>query len=36
MSSLKSGKGVEMVYETIIQNLGARSLAKKKEIHGQY
>jgi len=36
MSSLKSGKGVEMVYETIIQNLAAEAQAKKNQIKGQY
>ena len=36
MSSLKSGKGVEMVYETIIQNLGAKAIEKKAQIQGQF
>ena len=35
MSSLKSGKGIEKVYETIIQDLGQKAQTKKKGIRSQ-
>ena len=35
MSSLKSGKGIEKVYETIIQDLSSKAMTKKEGIRSQ-